>query len=285
MTTVAESASKEKALAALNQLPPFSPTLNRLLATLAREDVFLSEISAIIEKDTVLAGQVLKLVNSALYARSGTINSVGHAVAILGLNKLRNLALSMSVTRMWKQVKTPPAWSQASFNLHSVATAILADGLAQRLEVHYPEGAFTAGLLHAMGKMLFAFGLPAEFEATMAACADGRPAEVIEHKMLGCCHSDLAALALAHWKLPIEIQHAVAHQHEWPPMRDGKRELSTLLHLAHDIVHQLHVGFDACVIAEQPAPEVLFADIGLAAHQERILEDFRKEFEALKSFF
>ena len=50
------------------QLPPFSPILNRLLATLAREDVSFLKIADLIEKDTVLAGNVLRLVNSALYA-------------------------------------------------------------------------------------------------------------------------------------------------------------------------------------------------------------------------
>src|SRR5262249_61032164 len=134
----------------------------------AKEDVFLGEVSAIIEKDTVLAGTVLKLVNSALYARSGTINSVRHAVSILRLNKLRNVALSISVARMWHQVRTPKSWSQAAFNLHSVATAIMADGMAQRLNVSYPEGAFTAGLLHAVGKMLIAIALPAQYEEILA---------------------------------------------------------------------------------------------------------------------
>lgn len=285
VTTASDSPVQEKAIAALNQLPPFSPTLNRLLASLAKEDVFVAEIARIVEKDAVLAGQVLKLVNSALYARSGTINSVGHAVAILGLNKLRNLALSMSVTRMWKQMKTPPSWSQADFNMHSVATALMADGLAQNLGVHYPEGAFTAGLLHAMGKMLFAFGLPVEFEEAVKEYGGGQPAETIEHKRIGCCHSDLAAMALAHWKLPVEIQAAVKHQHEWLPERDGKRELSSLLHLAHDIVHQLNVSFAACPVPEQPSLDAVFGDLGLAERQERILGDFRREFEALRAFF
>lgn len=286
MSSIAEATIRDRALHTLNQLPPFSPTLNKLLATLAREDVFISEIASIVEKDTVLAGQVLKIVNSALYARSGTINSVAHAVAILGLNKLRNLALSMSVTRMWNQVKAPPAWSQANFNLHSVATAILADGLAQRLETHYPEGAFTAGLLHAMGKMLIAFGLPGEVEKTLELCsASGSPAEPLEEQRLGACHSDLAALALGQWKLPVEIQNAVAQQHLWPADRGGKRELATILHMSHNIAHQLGVGFMACVVPEQPSVDATFESLGLAAQQERILDDFKREFETLRAFF
>jgi EAL and modified HD-GYP domain-containing signal transduction protein len=84
--------------------------LNRLLATLAGDDVSFAHVAELIEKDTVLAGNVLGVVNSALYGLDGTVNSVRHAVAILGMNKLRNVALSMSVSRMWGQARTPPGW-------------------------------------------------------------------------------------------------------------------------------------------------------------------------------
>lgn len=276
---------REIALQAINQLPPFSPTLNRLLATLAKEDVFLSEIAAIIEKDTVLAGQVLKLVNSALYARSGMINSVGHAVAILGLNKLRNMALTMSVTRMWRQAKTPKSWSQAAFNLHSVATAIMADALAQRLSVWYPEGAFTAGLLHAMGKLLIAVGLPEHFETIALQAGSGRPFEEIEQSVIGCCHAELAAAALDQWKLPAEIQTAVLYQYECLPDRGGRMELSRLLYIAHQVVNHLGVCLPVCQ-APDPLPlDALFASVGLAEPQQRIIEDFQSEYNNLKAFF
>ena len=101
--------------------------MNRLIASLASEDVSFAKIADLIEKDTVLAGNILKLVNSALYGLAGTVNSIRHAVSLLGITKLRNAALSMSVARMWSQVKTPPGWSTPNFNQHSVGVGILSD--------------------------------------------------------------------------------------------------------------------------------------------------------------
>ena len=98
---------REKALRGLGDLPPFSPILNKLLATLADEDVSFARLAELIEKDTVLAGNVLRLVNSALYGRRGTISSVRHAVSLMGVVKLRNSAMTLSVSRMWSQAKTP----------------------------------------------------------------------------------------------------------------------------------------------------------------------------------
>ena len=100
---------RERALRTLAELPPLSPILNRLIANLAQSDVSFAKVAELIEKDTVLAGNLLKLVNSALYGRRGTIISVRHAVSMLGVNKLRNAALSMSVARMWNHVKSRPA--------------------------------------------------------------------------------------------------------------------------------------------------------------------------------
>src|ERR1700688_441518 len=155
---------RQRALGALNALPPFSPILSRVLASLAGADVSFAVLSDLIEKDTVLSGNILQLVNSSLYARRGTINSVSHALSILGMNKLRNAVLGMSVARMWSQMKMPASWSMARFNMHSAATATLSDLLAQQLPVTYPEGAFVAGLLHDVGRLLLAVGLPEKYD-------------------------------------------------------------------------------------------------------------------------
>jgi len=278
---------RERAFRTLNQLPPFSPTLSRLLASLAKEDVFLKEIAAIIEKDTVLTGHVLKLVNSALYARSGTINSVRHAVSILGLNKLRNVALSLSVARMWKSVKTPRTWSQGAFNLHSVATAVMADQLAQRLRVRYPEGAFTAGLLHAVGKLMIAIGLPEHYETILATYQNSSDLtmEESEYFHIGCCHTELGAAALGEWKLPADIQEAVGNQHDPRPDQGGVKDLSGLLLVAHKVVNHLDVKIPACASQMEGTAEDVLAEAGLKEESGRIIEEFQGEFGMMRGFF
>lgn len=275
----------DRAVKALSQLPPFSPTLNKLLATLAKEDVSFAELGGVVEKDTVLAGHVLKIVNSALYAHSGTVNSVRHAVSILGVNKLRNTALSLSVSRMWSQVKTPKEFSMAEFNLHSIATAILADLLAMELPVHYPEGAFTAGLLHGLGKLLIAIGLPSEYASIFRASKAGKPVRQLERDLLGFSHAQLAAEALAQWKLPLPIQKGAGFQDDPEPTVDGVLMLSGLLHLSHRMVNALEVRIPACALDEPRSPEELLASVGLKDISQRILDDFEAEFGSLKGFF
>ena len=78
LTSVSASASsllsRERALHALRELPPLSPILNRVIASLAHEDISFAKVAELIEKDTALAGNVLRLVNSALYGLRGTVS-------------------------------------------------------------------------------------------------------------------------------------------------------------------------------------------------------------------
>jgi HD-like signal output (HDOD) protein len=212
---IPDSAAKlrQTALRALGELPPFSPVLSRLLATLAKEDVSFGALGDLIEKDTVVAGNVLHLVNSAIYARRSKINSVRHAISVLGVNKLRNAVLGMSVARMWKSVTMPAGWSTARFNAHSAGTAIMSDLLVQHLDVKYPEGAFIGGLLHDIGQLLVAWSLPKQYEEIRSRHGSGTPLEECEREILGFTHAELSGDALEVWKLPEPVQVAVRMHH------------------------------------------------------------------------
>lgn len=282
---------REKALRALGSLPPFSPVLNRLLASLASEDVSFTKLADLIEKDTVISGSVLHLVNSAMYARRGSVNSVRHALSLLGVNKLRNAILGMSISRMWNAVRTPPHWSMAKFNLHSVASAQLADMLAQKLPVSYPEGAFVAGLLHDVGLLLIAVALPAESANTFDTSQnEGRSLADAEMQLLGFSHADLSADALAAWNLPAPIQEAVRDHHldlKRTPARTSGGEWALA-----DVVRAADRYVISSGISIHPVPAPADADgsalssIGMGADLERdVIAEFEAEFAAMKPFF
>jgi HD-like signal output (HDOD) protein len=286
-----ESAYKTKALKGLGSLPPFSPTLNRLMATLANNDIPFSQIAALIEKDTVLAGNVLRTVNSPLYCFSGTINSVSHAISIMGLSKLRNTALGLSVSRVWTGVRTRPGWSMAKFNLHSLATAILSDQIAQHLAVEYAEGAFVSGLFHDLGKLLIATALPDEYlqiNRVTEALPDHDPARVlgIEADLLGLTHADLSASALKLWNLPVPVQTAALYHHSpelAPPevYGDCQFHLGHVVYAANRTVSDFGISIHSSRTVAEPSVEWL-AGLGLQSRAEKILGEFQKEFEAVR---
>jgi HD-like signal output (HDOD) protein len=280
---------RERALGALAELPPFSPILNRLIANLAQPDVSFAKIADLIEKDAVLAGNLLKLVNSALYGRRGTIESVRHAVAMLGVNKLRNAALSMSVARMWNHVKAPSGWSLASFNVHAVGVAILSDLLAQRLPVDHGEGAFAAGLFHDLGWLLVVLGCPEEYQRVSRVFLDNvRPALECEFEILGMSHADLSADALAVWNLPLPIQTAVRYHDRWeqdPSSAQVNRiPLSRIVSAADDYVRRR--GNHLSVFEQKPQTDNDMSDsLGLGDQLANVLNEFDAQFSTIQEFF
>ncbi len=280
---------RERSLIALGQLPPFSPILNRLIASLASEDVSFAKIADLIEKDTVLAGNILKLVNSALYGLAGTVNSIRHAVSLLGINKLRNAALSMSVARMWSQVKTPPGWSTPNFNQHSVGVGILSDLLAQRLNVAYAEGAFAAGLFHDLGLLLVSIGMHDEYKQLTLLCQKSNKWEPeYEIQVLGMTHAELSADALAQWNLPAEIQTAVRY-HGSPnddptKLEPGQVALSRILNAADRYVKGTGV-FVSLFESPSEDPQAGLEQLEMGERLAPILGEFDNEFTAIKAYF
>jgi len=247
----AKYATKERAVKELDHLPPFSVIMNRLIVSLAGNEIGIGSLAEMVEKDAVISGNLLHIVNSALYARRGTINSVRHALSLLGLEKVRNVVLGMSVTRMWSHVYMPPSLSVARFNVHSSAVAILSDCLAQRVRVTYGEGAFVAGLLHDVGRLLIALSFPEQHETIVEMnSATGRPVHDCELEILGFSHPELSAEALTFWNLPQPIRTAVLYHHN--PAADCSIEgdsgspdqirLSRVLSVANEYVNSLGIS-------------------------------------------
>jgi HD-like signal output (HDOD) protein len=282
-TTSNSTAYREKALQSLALLPPFSPILTKLMASMAREDVSIAELSDWIEKDTVITGHVMRLVNSAAFGRGGTISSVRHGLAIIGLIKLRNVILGMSVCRMWSQVRTPKGWSNARFNLHATACALLCDLIAQYRSVEFGEGAFLGGMLHDIGKLLMAAGLPDEYQIIQEMHeATERPLTECENEIIGITHPELSRLVLEKWNLPTAIRRGVEFHHHPLESVEGELSLSQTIAIADQAVNILGISVGLPKAAADPAP--LLRDT-VGDRTEIILKSFHTEFDALKSFF
>ena len=237
----------------ISELPPFSPVLNKLVATLANDNVSYVEIGKLIEQDTVLAGNVLRMVNSAAYNLRSTVTSISYGVSILGVDKLRNMALAISVSRMWNSMKPAPGWSAARFNTHSLATALLADALALNLRVTYPEGAFLAGLMHDLGKLVIATGLPREYGEIERRHLAGLPWAEAEREVLGMDHASISAMALEQWKMPEPICRA-ARMHHMPELATSEGiPLSRAIHVASGAAELLGHGVREKVADPAPA--------------------------------
>jgi putative nucleotidyltransferase with HDIG domain len=259
------------------------------MASIAGEDVSFAVLGDLIEKDTVIAANVLRVVNSAVYARRGSVNSVRHALSVLGIEKVRNTVLAMSIARMLHQTRTPTGWSMERFNRHSAAVAMFADMLAQRTNTDYPEGAFVGGLLHDMGQLLVAMALPSEYaEIRRAAARSQRSTVACELEVLGFDHTLLSADALEEWKIPQQILDAVAAHHSIDPPESSNLTLAHVLRAADEVIDVVGLTIeDPLPIDDADARiQASLSTIGLSDKaQVELMEQFETEYKAIADIY
>jgi HD-like signal output (HDOD) protein len=279
----------DHALRSLNDLPPFSPIAQRLIASLAGNDVSVAKLGELIEKDTVIAGNILHLVNSALYARRVPTTSVRHAISRLGIQKMRNAVLGMSIAGMWGQAPPPRGWSMARFNKHAVFVAVLSDLLAQRLPLDYPEGAFIAGLLHDVGHLLITVTYPAVATRLLERSGEGEVSSLrIERELLDFTHPELSAAALEVWNLPDPIRIAVREHHDLSGVRATPSRtipLGAVIQAADEYVNSLGDSIVANPSSKAPDTTAMQALGLLPAQLELLLEEFASESGVMAHFF
>jgi len=225
--------SRRTVIGTMHQLPS-TPRFQRLLGEAVRHpDVGLDELASIIEQDGAMAAKVLQLVNSSFFGLARRQTSIWEAVAYLGTELLKDLTLGASV---FDSATFPPL---AGFSLEAAQRhGLLSARIAQRLvpDKSLEGEAFTAALLHDIGKTIFALKMPERYAEVLRTCHEtGRADHVVEQELLGVTHAEVGAYLLALWGLPLSLVEAVAHHHR--PERLPPSDLALVVHAACALSH------------------------------------------------
>ena len=187
----------------IDKMPSLSTTVTKVLEVCNRQDVSPNDLNKIISLDPVLAGNVLKLINSAYYALPNQITSLTRAIIILGINTVKNLALSTAVVGALKGHKNPYL-SMDKFWAHSLCVAVAAKELAiaGKIPVAQREEYFLAGLLHDMGKVPMVHCFEEEYaQCLQLARTEAVDLHAAEQRIFGFDHSVCGAMIAEKWKL------------------------------------------------------------------------------------
>ena len=230
----------------LKQLPSLSPVALRILEITDEEDSSIQEITKLIESDQSLSSKVLQISNYTLAKsdRQGQANTIKHATAILGMDMVRSIALSLTVVNLF-ETTSDDAFSIVEFWRHNAACAIVSELLAKRFSYPHPEEAFIAGLLHDLGKLIFYQWKKPEYrEIVIKANAAKERLLEQEEKALKMGHTHAAKLLMEHWKFPQSLIN-VAWLHHQPLAEFGPKrleELPFIVKCANSICHIQRFG-------------------------------------------
>jgi HD-like signal output (HDOD) protein len=194
-------------------LPSPTGVALEILRLTADEHATLDAITTAVQSDPALSARMLKVVNSPLAGTSRTIVSVSSAIKMLGMRMVRTLALGFSLL---SNNRTGPckSFNHDLFWSASLAQAVAARHLANRLKNFSPDEAFTVGLLAKVGRLALATAFPEAYAYALSLSDSSQPQTLRRHEreMFDIDHNELSAEMMADWHLPDIVCQAVRRQ-------------------------------------------------------------------------
>jgi len=205
-------------LAAVDLVPPLPEVVNSILTQVGNLHSSAADLEALIKKDMVIAGRLLKMVNSPFYALSNPVASITQAVAMIGFASLRSLVLAASAANLLVTELSAYGFTSQGLWKNSIATAALAREIGRRngMAPQAAEEAFVAGLLRDVG-MLVLGPLLAKHAISLRRVA-GSDDDIItrERKALGYDHCWTGDQVAEKWRLPRAIALVIGRHHRVP---------------------------------------------------------------------
>lgn len=219
---------------------PESPAMRReLLSLLADEEITLEQLEEAVKKNPAIAAKLLQTANSAYFGSRGSVDSIGEAVSMLGLDTVRGIVTAAHL------FDAMPTASLADFPLnelwhHCVSTAVSVRRIAWhvRASANVNRAAFTAALLHDVGKIIMAIAHGSD-HARLRAHPEfpQRPLWQEEERIFGHHHGTAGAMLLELWGLPSSVVEAVALHHTPHRLCDNTVTPLVLVHIANALVN------------------------------------------------
>jgi putative nucleotidyltransferase with HDIG domain len=272
-------------LRTIRDLPTMPVVLMRLNRVLQDDAASIEKVGHLIETDQAMSSKILKLVNSAFFGFPSRVSNISHALMILGFNTVRNAAISVSLIDAMRIKPHVDAFDMKEFLRHTIAVAVAGRHLARKLRMREPDDAFTAGLLHDIGKLILIQFLPDLFDVVWKRVReDGITFFEAEQKELPLTHADIGAQLARLWQFPDGLVSAIAFHHNLPCPAEISPTI-VAVSLADRSVNEVYRGIvkDAGLSRCFPGYESFVGEM-IAAGSEWIV-DLEKEIEETCEYF
>jgi len=241
---------ENKSLVRLNRyidsMPALSITVAKVLEVVRNPQATAKDLNKVISLDPVLMGKVLKLINSAYYGLSNKVTSLVNAIIMLGINTIKNLALSTAVLSNMSNQSHFKSLNVDGFWRHSIGVGVASKLIAIKMGIpgNQQEEYFIGGLLHDIGKI----PLNEIFFEDYVKCirmADMRrfPLVQMEKQILGITHEEVGKMIAEKWRLTSETLDCLLYHHDPGKVEKEKFKLVSAVYMANNYCNLNQIGF------------------------------------------
>ncbi len=273
---------RKKVFSKIDELPTLPVVIPKLLELMGQSTSDVSNVTEVISHDPALTSKILKVANSAYYGFPQGISDLERAIALLGFNMVKSLALSMGVMRSLPSGKESSHFSQQELWIHSLAVATVMRELGNRFaKKDKTDHLFVVGLLHDIGKVVMDqfFGDYFQEALEKAERQDNVKLHTAEQEIIGFDHGEVGAMLLERWKFPEPIVSSIALHHKAEIPDEANAQDVAMIRIADALPRELDLGaeVDPCLEEIQEADLQIMGMKGEDLEQMKVYLDSSKE--------
>jgi putative nucleotidyltransferase with HDIG domain len=246
------------------------------------------ELQKVISADQALTARILKMANSVFYSFDQKINTLSHAIVVLGFRAVQSMAIAASSRSLFVKKGAQFGLKEKLLWEHSVGVAAGCRQIARIVSYEAEETAFIAGLLHDIGKAVLNQVIPKKYgKIVEQVYNDGKSFSEVENETLGFDHSHIGALIAQKWNFSWDMVETIAYHHS-PEAQNRGGSLSAILAVSNTLCKRMGVGLErvpegAPPISESWAARALSLDentcIEIQTTLQTILEEEKKLYD------
>jgi putative nucleotidyltransferase with HDIG domain len=276
----------ESMIMSASDLPTIPVVATKVMQLIESESASAEELARVVSSDPAVAARVLKISNSSFYGCQRQIQTLSHAIMVLGFGTLKSLVVAASV----KQVYKPYGLTEKMLWEHSFGAGLAARVIANSTRIVNEEEAFLGGLFHDIGKIILNNLDNQKFQMVVQKCYnEGMSFLDAEQQVFTYNHAEVGGLVIKKWNFPAILMHAVLKHHSFEFAEDEdiyQVRLTCVVGLANLFCHKLGIGVrepeDDLLLHETIPAKMLEMD---EARIEILLEKIAAAYEKDKSFF
>ena len=229
---------------AMESIQPIPQVALKILRLIDNEEYEIKTLAEEIRKDQVISARTLKLCNSVAFSGSSKVESLDQALVLLGLRLLVKLVISVSVNELFSHSGLGYSLCKGGLYYHAIGTAIIAEKLADYTGSAEPGLAYTAGLLHDIGKVVLDQAIASAYPLFYRRLMEGEHNFIdAETEILGFDHTQVGAKLARKWSFPESLCDIIRHHHG-PEKASRPLELAHVVYLADLLMTRFHCGLE-----------------------------------------
>jgi putative nucleotidyltransferase with HDIG domain len=241
----------------IDDLPPLPAVAAKVMSMAEDDRTSAMDLAQVLATDQALTAKLIRISNSAYYGFARRISTVREAVVMLGFKQVRQVSVGASMMNAFNRGGLNDGFDVDLFWGHSVGVAVAAEALAKKTLGAKPEDAYTAGILHDIGRLVLRQVMPAEFSQAVVMARSGQmPLHVAELETTGYAHDEIGMALGQKWKFPGHLVDAVRCHHDETLTANGDGLAGVVAQANRLMLHYgLFCGYDLDIgdVPELPA--------------------------------